>query len=356
VNPAAGAALRRPSNEQETLALMRRVAVAMFVVGGLTCLSGVWITQIEPNGRVAQGGIALSLLMSGLVLLALPTGPRIRYEAAVLWSIAHLGLLIALGRPYGMAPYFYLWPVVYTAYFSSRRIVVVAYGWMVVTLGFGLAFNPMAELKVDTFVGTASTVGLMAVLISAMTRQEQRLRVELAVAAETDPLTGLLNRRSFNPRFEALIAEAGRWRRPLSVVMLDIDHFKRLNDELGHHVGDQALQELSAVLRAQSRDQDLVSRFGGEEFAVALPGADLSAARAYTERVAAALREVVVEGTVLSVSAGIAALCSGRTQPDELLMLADEALYAAKAGGRCRQASWDGEIVVGPRFGETATV
>jgi diguanylate cyclase (GGDEF)-like protein len=346
----------RPADEQETLRLMRRVAVVMFLVGGAVCLSGVWITQVERSGQVAQGAIALSLLASGLVLAVLPVGRRWWYEAAVLWAIPHVSMIIALGRPFGMAPFFYLWPVVYSAYFSSRRLLVVSYVVMVVTMGAGLAVNPTADLKVDTFVGTASTVGLMAALVATLTRQEKQLRDELAVAAETDPLTGLLNRRSFNPRFGALIEEAARWRRPLSVVMFDIDHFKMLNDEWGHHVGDLALQQLSAVLRAESRDLDLVARYGGEEFAVVLPGADLESARAYTERVAGSLRAVETHGYTLSVSAGIAGLCSGRTDPDELLVLADEALYAAKEAGRCRPATWTGEVVVGRPFGDTASV
>ena len=356
MNPAVPSGGHRPADEHETLVLMRRVAVVMFLVGGLTCLSGVWITQSERSAQIAQGAIAVSLIVSGLLLAGVPVQRRWLYEGAVLWSIPHVSLIIALGRPFGMAPYFFLWPVVYVAYFSSRRLLVVCYLWMLLTMGVALIANPTADLKIDTFVGTASTVGIMAALVATLTRQEKELRDELALAAETDPLTGLLNRRSFNPRFEALIEESSRWRRPLSVVMFDIDHFKALNDDRGHHIGDLALQQLSAVLRAQSRDQDLVSRFGGEEFAVALPGADLVAARAYTERVATALRALTVDGSSMTVSAGIAALCSGRSDPDELLRLADEALYAAKDAGRCRQASWDGEIVIGPRFGEVAAL
>jgi diguanylate cyclase (GGDEF)-like protein len=331
---------------------MRRVSIAMFVVGGVVCLSGVWITQVNRSGQVAQGSLAVVFLVTGLGLIAFREAPRWLYEAMAIWGVTLISVLIAVGQPFGMAPFFYLWPVVYMAYFSTVRKLQLTYAWMVVTFAVGLALNTMHDMKLDTFTGTAATVGIMAALVATMTRQEARLRDELAQAAETDPLTGLLNRRSFNPRFAGLLTEAVASGRALSVVMIDIDHFKRLNDEYGHLVGDEALQEIARILVAQSRDHDLVSRFGGEEFAVALPGADAAAATAYAERVAAALTAPLAAGMTLSVSAGISSL-TDREPADLLLSRADEALYAAKEGGRCRLASWGDGIVVGPRFGES---
>jgi len=214
--------------------------------------------------------------------------------------------------------------------------------------------NPHIVSKAGVFSDTVMTVGLMTTLVAVMTKQQSSLRANLAVAAETDPLTGLLNRRSFDPLLDALIAEAVDLDRPLSVVMFDLDHFKRLNDAHGHQTGDRALQATAAVLREQSREYDLVSRFGGEEFAVALPSATTADARAYTERVAHALALLRIEdGLTVSTSAGISSLTGDREPAATLLSRADDALYAAKEGGRCRQASWDGEITVGPRFGAT---
>jgi diguanylate cyclase (GGDEF)-like protein len=338
-----------------TLATMRRVSIAMFLVGGATALSGVWVVQSTPSGKLGQGIVSVVFLATGLVHLAVRRPGRRFLEGGMFWSIALISGLISFSDPLGMAPFFYLWPVVYAAYFSSARITATAYGLMVLTLAAALGANTALELKVVTFIGTCSTVGLMAALVVTMTDQHSRLRHELAVAAETDPLTGLLNRRSFNPRLDEAVAGAIARRRPLSVVMVDLDHFKRLNDEHGHLAGDRALEEVALVLRAQSRQDDLVSRFGGEEFAVALPGADADDARAYAGRVAADLASRTgTDLPPLSFSAGIATLTAAGEQGQALLAHADEALYAAKAAGRRRQATWQGGIEVGPAFGELA--
>lgn len=327
----------------------------MFIGGGLVCLSGVWMTQETPESRLAQGLIAALFLVTGLGLLGVRPPRRWVFEASVVWSVVLLGALIALSDPLGMAPFFYLWPLVYAAYFSSTRVVASTYGVMVVSLGMGLVVNDAIALKLDTFTGTVATVGAMALLVHTMTRQERRLRDELALAADTDPLTGLLNRRSFDPRLRLLVDQARARHRPLTLVMFDIDHFKTLNDEHGHLVGDDALQKLAAVLVDQSRDGDLVSRLGGEEFAVALPGAHLNAARRYTERVSAELESLstTVDYT-LAVSAGICALGDGVANAAAMLSVADETLYAAKKAGRCRLAWWDDGIEVGEPFGEAA--
>jgi diguanylate cyclase (GGDEF)-like protein len=248
---------------------------------------------------------------------------------------------MAFSQPLGVGSFFYLWPLVFAAYFCAKRFVVLAYGWMTITLGVGLALNETHVNKLDTFVGTFSTVGLMTGLVASMTAREARLRHRLAVAAETDPLTGLLNRRAFNPRLAELVDRAVAERRPLSVVMFDLDHFKRLNDEHGHSVGDVALQQVGAVLEAMSRDGDLVSRFGGEEFAVALPGADPDRAEAYTERVAAEIRrQAGIPGWLLTTSAGVCTLTATTADAETLVQRADTALYAAKAAGRDRPARW----------------
>jgi diguanylate cyclase (GGDEF)-like protein len=338
---------------QDSLALMRRVSIIMFTLGGFTCLSGVWMTQSTTESKLAQGVIAGLFIVTGFVLVVVRKPPRWLLEGAILWSVLLLSALIALSDPIGMAPFFYLWPVVFAAYFSSLRVLVVTYAWMVVTLGVGLIQNQVHELKLDTFTGTVATVGLMGALVATMTNQEARLRGELASAAETDPLTGLLNRRSFNPQLDVLVAGAIARERSLTVVMFDLDHFKQLNDDFGHIAGDHALQLVARTLQDQSRDLDLVSRFGGEEFAVALPGADLGAARAYADRVASVLRHPLVEtGATLSFSAGICSMTDVGEPADVLLQRADEALYAAKAAGRRRLAWWDGGITVGEPFGD----
>lgn len=354
--PGAGGA-RVPPATADPLATMRRIAIAMFVIGGLTCLSGVWTTEATHASKASQALVAGAFVATGIGLWAVRAPRRWLLEASVLWSIALLGALIARSDPLGMAPLFYLWPVVLLAYFSSIRMLATAYAWAGVTLATGLAVNGHLTLRMDTFTGTLSAVGLMGALVAAMTRREGQLRRELALAAQTDPLTGLLNRRSFTPRLEALVDDAAEGRRPLSVVMFDLDHFKQLNDEFGHLAGDRVLELFADVLEAQARREDLVSRLGGEEFAVALPNSDPDDARSFAARVAGALRQSATsDHLTVTTSAGISWLTTDDASAETLLGRADAALYAAKEGGRCRQAWWDGGAVLGPRFGEPSPV
>ncbi|UWP81467.1 GGDEF domain-containing protein [Dactylosporangium fulvum] len=157
--------------------------------------------------------------------------------------------------------------------------------------------------------------------------------------AVTDGLTGLSTRRAFE---EQLRAETGRRRhRGFGVVLLDIDHFKAINDEHGHAAGDRVLRDVARRLRAAARADDTVARYGGEEFAVLAPDAGEAEVAALAERV----RRVVAGGTVdvgdgvhrcVTVSVGTAVLPDDTTEPDELVQLADRALYAAKRDGRDR--------------------
>jgi diguanylate cyclase (GGDEF)-like protein len=186
-----------------------------------------------------------------------------------------------------------------------------------------------------------------------MTDREQRLRAALTAAAEIDPLTGLLNRRSLDSRLDALVRDAADRGRPLSLVMFDLDHFKRVNDRYGHLAGDEVLRQFGRVLAAQSREDDLVARFGGEEFTAVLPGVPLADARRYAERVAAALARVgSVAGAIPmpTLSAGLASLAPGVDSVDDFLRHADSALYAAKEGGRSRLGVWGPVIEVAPPF------
>jgi diguanylate cyclase (GGDEF)-like protein len=219
-------------------------------------------------------------------------------------------------------------------------------GCMLVSLATGVTINDHVDLKFDTFVGTSSSVGIMAALVSVMTDRESKLRAALEQVASTDPLTGLLNRRAFDPRLQSMSERAKAAGSTLTVVMFDLDHFKRFNDQHGHMLGDRALLRTAEVLRAQSRGDDAVSRFGGEEFAVALADCDRDEARAYTDRVAVALATCVEdERLAVSVSAGICELDPCADGPT-LLARADAALYAAKQAGRARAAWWsDGRYV-----------
>jgi diguanylate cyclase (GGDEF)-like protein len=170
--------------------------------------------------------------------------------------------------------------------------------------------------------------------------QHKAIEAQLHQFAESDALTGVANRRLFFQRAVLEIARARRARRPLSVVSLDIDHFKRINDSHGHAAGDEVLKALCRDCSALLRQVDLFARIGGEEFAVLLPETAMAEAHRTTERLRQSLARQVVtfDGRQISftVSAGVAALRAGDVTIDDCMRRADEALYRAKNGGRNR--------------------
>ena len=164
---------------------------------------------------------------------------------------------------------------------------------------------------------------------------------ELRVRATTDELTGLLNRRGLIERLDFELALVARDGRPLSVLMLDIDNYKAINDAHGHAVGDEVLKEVSARMRRQLRGYDDLGRHGGEEFAVVLPSCEANAAFTVADRIRSIISSVPIETSAgsleVTISGGLAS--SRGAQPLDthgLISVADAALYAAKAKGRNR--------------------
>jgi diguanylate cyclase len=163
---------------------------------------------------------------------------------------------------------------------------------------------------------------------------------ELERLASRDPLTGCLNRRAFYALFEKAFGESREQGSELCCVMVDIDHFKRVNDQFGHAVGDQAIQAVANCLSAGLRLTDTVGRYGGEEFCLMFPRTTLAEATDLAERlrirvgVEAGSRMRIVNGLTFTVSIGVSAITFGARTPLELIDQADKALYAAKEGGR----------------------
>ncbi|MCD9032887.1 GGDEF domain-containing protein [Luteimonas sp. Y-2-2-4F] len=164
--------------------------------------------------------------------------------------------------------------------------------------------------------------------------------VQLRRSAELDALTGSLNRRSIDQWLARAFAEAERDRQPLSVVFIDIDHFKSVNDRHGHAAGDHCLRRVATALRAALGESGLFGRYGGEEFIAILPGQGEPLARATGERIRAAVERLDARWEDrplrLTVSVGVAARREGERTPEATLERADKALYAAKRNGRNR--------------------
>lgn len=167
----------------------------------------------------------------------------------------------------------------------------------------------------------------------------RRRNSELQLLSHCDKLTGLGNRRLFDEEIERACRRAKRTGTPASLILVDIDHFKQLNDSSGHLAGDAALVRVATALRDTARrPDDVVARVGGEEFALILGGTDLAAARAQAETIRCRLEAEGIAhpagpGGMLTASLGVASTQSAET-PDRLFASADRALYAAKAGGR----------------------
>ena len=179
-----------------------------------------------------------------------------------------------------------------------------------------------------------------AQLRSAM-RELEKANRQLATLSLNDALTGLHNRRHMDNLLPELCAEARRTGQPLTIALLDADHFKTVNDSWGHEFGDRCLQHIADILRRHvKRPRDVAIRFGGEEFAILLPGTDANGALGVCEGILediAAIRVPADDGTpvTLTMSAGTATLSQGDDERD-LFRRADEALYRAKACGRNR--------------------
>jgi diguanylate cyclase (GGDEF)-like protein len=158
--------------------------------------------------------------------------------------------------------------------------------------------------------------------------------------ARTDPLTGLANRLAFRELAERALQHSGRSHKPVSLIMLDVDHFKRVNDTWGHSVGDQVLKAIATVLAKHVRSSDVAARVGGEEFVVLLVDTEQGGARVFAERLRLAIMDVDVEvpGDRVRVTAsfGVAEAASHETTIDAVLGCADKALYHAKHNGRNR--------------------
>jgi len=189
------------------------------------------------------------------------------------------------------------------------------------------------DLDVDLPVTTGSEVGYLTEVFNDMVARLRESRTELERLSVTDPLTGLFNRLRMMEVLENEVRRSRRLRHHFSVVMADVDLFKKYNDEHGHPAGDEVLKRVAAIMRDASRDVDFVARYGGEEFLIMLPETELEGATEFAERIRKKLAKETLPAGKITLSFGVSAFSMHGDSPDQLIAEADAALYLAKRAG-----------------------
>ena len=316
---------------------IRWLGIALLLVSALT----------TPHPEFPPGSIAVAVAASGYNIAAMllqRRGDVVTRVRVALLAADFVGCLVAMLSVLSSA----------TASGPAESIGLLLIGVEAVILfdlygyaGFSIAAPPAlalaawAQSRVTLSPNDAAqwaftwvTFFLLLGLIAVRGRQDTRLRGELRLLSVTDDLTGLANRRSFRASLVHELHRSKRTRRPVCVLMLDLDNFKRVNDTYGHGTGDEVLANVGAMLleRVQRSGIDVAARVGGEEFAVILPETDEAGGAFVAERLR--LETLVRAADILTtISIGVAASTS-EDDPDSLLLSADRALYAAKARGR----------------------
>jgi len=219
-------------------------------------------------------------------------------------------------------------------------------GLFLYALQQGRSFDPWEMFAMTAASGMAALgvagwmIGRRDDVLEGRNEELRQLSERLQALSSTDPLTGIANRRTFDERMAIEVARANRYGTPLSLVMIDLDHFKELNDRFGHPVGDEVLKRVAQLIDREKRLGDVVARYGGEEFSAILPHTEPSAAMIWAERArqTIAATEVQSDGGAFNVTAsfGVVGATPGRADPPALIEEADQALYQAKARGRNR--------------------
>ena len=291
------------------------------------------LEELLPEGPEFSPAPAVVAL--GLGLFAVTVGrrlPRNAFLALGFIGTVVVGVAVGTTRGYSDAAIVYCWPVLWVASFYGTRATAAVVVWVGIVHGAALLQLPDGAASPDRWVDVMVTVIVVGVVVRVLALRNERLVEQLSTEARVDPLTQLHNRRGFDERLASETARAVRDHTSLAAAAFDIDHFKRVNDEHGHDVGDRVLQWVAKTLAHETRGADVTARVGGEEFVVLLPGTAIAGAQELAERVRVAIERG--GGPVpITISAGVAAQVPQGPDHD-LVESADRALYRAKGEGR----------------------
>lgn len=332
-------------------------ALAWLLLIASTRVAGTLADRVLSTVSIACGSAATLVLFRSLSGWL---GPRRGYLAMWLLTLAApAGYFIGFGNyafRVGWSNVIMASGLLVVAYACTRPVHAGSRGWrwllctclvVMATLMLGRGYLGALTTAYPSFrtphpvnlaFAIAANVTLVLSVISLLVAWRDEAEGRLRTLAMTDGLTGLLNRRSFMSQGERLLAHATRHGHPITALMLDVDHFKQVNDTRGHEAGDRALQLLARLLSETSRSGDLIGRLGGEEFGVLLIHNSASAGIAFDQRLRRRLHAASVAelGFALDYSTGLATPTPGETDLAALMARADRALYEAKAAGRGR--------------------
>ncbi len=267
----------------------------------------------------------VSLVSAALVGFLLMDAPMVAVNSRVVWEIYLLAIAATALRPRrGVA-------LATTLVTLVQYLVIVMYAdWR-----WDLDSPDRALALYGSFSWASQTSRLILIGVAGLIAAAIIRKIGLiSHLAGTDALTDTYNRTYFDLRITQEVQRARRYRRALTLVMVDIDHFKRINDTLGHEVGDRALIHIAECLKNGLRQSDILFRHGGDEMAILMPETSADEAYLILKRIIRSVREKPLDGHPLTLSVGIAALSPHAADREDLIKAADAHLYAAKASGR----------------------
>ena len=272
----------------------------------------------------------VAALAGGAVYTLIQRNPG--HSGKLIAAVAAGAILATLGH-IGAEAIYWVFPFTLINYYIFSLRWALAINGLFLAGFFPIAYSHMPLAHLYRVIASVAITNLIAVVFS---HTVQRKQGELSRLATQDPLTGLGNRRSLDFALARAVDRYQRNATPATVAVMDLDHFKSVNDTLGHHRGDQVLVETAECLARRLRKTDGLYRFGGEEFVAVLSDAGLEEGRQVTEELRRLIAEYAYpEGVRLTISAGLAELMADDT-PTTWLARADSALYVAKASGRDR--------------------